>query len=170
MSSHAWILRKFRANFSSFKEIWLFIRIFFLVTVLPAMLRLLSFPMLMKVLTPRDLRAYKSSDPERSKDKIVKFTDYILSHNFWIYKSTCLKRSLILYHFLRKLGINLHVCFGVKYNGKLPDRKTQKKLEGHAWLFYNGNIFLEKNAEVTKTYKLTYFFPDIMEQTGESIQ
>ena len=166
MSKETSILRKIRLNFGSFKDIWLFIRIFLLITLLPAMLRLLSFPRLMKVLTPRDLQAYKSSDPERSKDKTVKFTDYILNRNFWIYKSTCLKRSLILYHFLRKLGINLHVCFGVKYNGKSPDRKTQKKLEGHAWLFYNGNIFLERNAEVTKTYKLTYFFPDIMEQNG----
>jgi len=169
MSSWAWILRKFRANFSSFEEIWLFIRIFLLVTVLPAMLRLFSLPMLMEMLTPRDLRVCKDQDSE-SRDKIVKFADYLLNRNFWIFRSTCLKRSLILYHFLRKLGINLHVCFGVKYNGKLPDRKTQKKLEGHAWLFYNGNIFLERNAEVTKTYKLTYCFPDIMEQTGESIQ
>jgi len=169
MSKETSILRKIRLNFGSFKDIWLFIRIFLLITLLPAMLRLFSLPMLMKMLTPRDLRVCKDQDSE-SRDKIVKFADYLLNRNFWIFRSTCLKRSLILYHFLRKLGINLHVCFGVKYNGKLPDRKTQKKLEGHAWLFYNGNIFLERNAEVTKTYKLTYCFPDIMEQTGESIQ
>ena len=169
MSKETSILRKIRLNFGSFKDIWLFIQIFLLITLLPAMLSLFSLPMLMKMLTPRDLRVCKDQDSE-SRDKIVKFADYLLNRNFWIFRSTCLKRSLILYHFLRKLGINLHVCFGVKYNGKLPDRKTQKKLEGHAWLFYNGNIFLERNAEVTKTYKLTYFFPDIMEQTGESIQ
>jgi len=169
MSKETSILRKIRLNFGSFKDIWLFIRIFLLITLLPAMLRLFSLPMLMKMLTPRDLRVCKDQDSE-SRDKIVKFADYLLNRNFWIFRSTCLKRSLILYHFLRKLGINLHVCFGVKYNVKLPDRKTQKKLEGHAWLFYNGNIFLERNTEVTKTYKLTYFFPDIMEQTGESIQ
>jgi len=169
MSKETSILRKIRLNFGSFKDIWLFIQIFLLITLLPAMLSLFSLPMLMKMLTPRDLRVCKDQDSE-SRDKIVKFADYLLNRNFWIFRSTCLKRSLILYHFLRKLGINLHVCFGVKYNGKLPDRKTQKKLEGHAWLFYNGNIFLERNAEVTKTYKLTYCFPDIMEQTGESIQ
>ena len=165
MSKETSILRKIRLNFGSFKDIRLFIRIFLLITLLPAMVRLFSLPMLMKMLTPRDLRVCKDQDSE-SRDKIVKFADYLLNRNFWIFRSTCLKRSLILYHFLRKLGINLHVCFGVKYNGKLPDRKTQKKLEGHAWLFYNGNIFLERNAEVTKTYKLTYFFPDIMEQIG----
>jgi len=169
MSKETSILKKIRLNFGSFKDIWLFIRIFLLITLLPAMLRLFSLPMLMKMLTPRDLRVCKDQDSE-SRDKIVKFADYLLNRNFWIFRSTCLKRSLILYHFLRKLGINLHVCFGVKYNGKLPDRKTQKKLEGHAWLFYNGNIFLERNTEVTKTYKLTYCFPDIMEQTSESIQ
>lgn len=100
------------------------------------------------------------------KDKIVKFTDYILRHNLWTDKNTCLRRSLVLYHFLRKSGINVFVCFGVRYNERLSDREAKKKLEGHAWLLYHGDIFLERNAEVTETYTMTYCFPDKMEQIG----
>lgn len=92
--------------------------------------------------------------------RIVKFTDYILSRNLWIYRGTCLKRSLVLYHFLRKSGINVHLCFGVRHNGRLPDREAEKKLEGHAWLLYRGEIFLERNAAMTRTYAVTYCYPD----------
>jgi hypothetical protein len=222
-------IRKIRDNFSSFEDIWLFIRIFFLVTALPAMVRFLSLPKLMNVLTHRDSKVYQNLEIEKSKDtkefisktsflsfpllsspcrglvgnpsdllgivkndpgragmtsgqaamteietgcgftydlisKIVKFTDYILSRNFWIYRNTCLKRSLVLYHFLRGLGINVHICFGVRYNGMSPNKEAEKKLEGHAWLLYNGDIFLERNTESTKAYKMTYCFPDKMER------
>lgn len=158
-------VRKLRANFSSLKEVELFIRIFFLITILPFLIRFLSISKLMEFLTPRDLKVYKNEHSEKTKDKVVKFTDYILRLNIWIYKTTCLKRSLILYHFLRKAGINVHICFGVRFNDeKLPDREAQKKLEGHAWLLYNGDIFLEGNTEMTKTYKVTYCFPERKEQ------
>ncbi len=160
-------MRKIRANFSSLEEVELFIQIFLLITILPFLIKLLSIPKLMKVLTPRNLKGYKNMDLEKTKHKIVKFTDFILGLNFWIYKSICLKRSLVLYHFLRKLGINVHICFGVKYNSELSDREAKKKLEGHAWLLYNGDILLEKNIEMTKTYKVTYCFPEEREQIAK---
>ncbi len=161
------IARKIRSNFNSLEEILLFIQVFLLLTILPFLVKFLSVQRLMKVLTPRDVNAYKNRNIEKSKDKIVMFTDYILSRNFWIYKSTCLKRSLVLYQLLRKSGIDVHVCFGVRYNDKLPGRETRKKLEGHAWLLHNGEIFLEKNAEETKTYKMTYCFPEIKGKSGK---
>lgn len=158
-------VRKIRANFSSFEEVKLFIRISLLITILPFLVKLLSLPKLMEVLTPRDLKLCNDLSLEKTKDKIVKFTDYILGLNFWIYKTTCLKRSLVLYNFLRKFGINVHICFGVKYNQKLVDREPQlRKLEGHAWLLHNGNIFLERNVEMAKTYKVTYCFPERNDQ------
>jgi hypothetical protein len=154
------MVRKIRSNFNSLEEILLFIQVFLLVTILPFLIKLLTVQRLMKVLTPRDIDAYKNLNIEKSRDNIVKFTDYILSRNFWIYKSTCLKRSLVLYQLLRKSGIDVHVCFGVRYNDKLPAGEAGKKLEGHAWLLHKGEIFLEKNVEETKTYKMTYCFPE----------
>lgn len=152
---------RIRANFSSLEEVELFIKIFLLVTILPFLIKLLSIPKLMKVLTPRDLRVYNNLDLEKTKDKVVKFTDYILSRNLWMYRTTCLRRSLVLYHFLRKWGMDVHICFGVRF----PDGASREKLEGHAWLLYNGDIFLERDIEIAKTYKLTYCFPKINEQT-----
>jgi len=156
-------VRKIRANFNSFEEVKLFIQIFLLITILPFLIKLLSIPNLMKILTPRDLRVYKNLDSEKTKDKVVKFTDYILSRNLWMYRTTCLKRSLVLYRFLRKLGMDVHICFGVRF----PDGVSREKLEGHAWLLYNGDIFLERDIEMAKAYKLTYCFPEINEQTAQ---
>ncbi|MBI2487049.1 MAG: lasso peptide biosynthesis B2 protein [Deltaproteobacteria bacterium] len=160
MSSQTGILRKIGANFSSLEDVWLFSQIFLLVTILPIMLKLLSIPRLMKVLTPRDGRVGESLHRRKTKDNIVRFTDYILGRNFWIYKSTCLKRSLVLYHFLRSSGIGVHVCFGVRYKEQLRTLDA-KRLEGHAWLLYNGNVFPDKNTEIAKTYKMIYCFPEI---------
>lgn len=127
-----------------------------MIILLPVMLRVFSIPRLMSILTPRDLKVSRHLELEKLRAKIVKFTDYILSRNSLTSENTCLKRTLVLYHFLRKMGMDVQVCFGVKY-------EARKKLEGHAWLLYHGDIFLERNTEVTKTYKQTYCFPDKME-------
>ena len=114
----------------------------------------------------RSLKVCKNLDVEKAKYIVVKFTDYILGRNFWIYESTCLKRTLVLYHFLRKSGIGVHVCFGMRYKEELKTLDG-KRLEGHAWLLYNGTVFLEKNTEIAKTYKITYCFPEINAMANE---
>ena len=48
----------------------------------------------------------------------------------------------------------------MRYNEGLTNAEI-KKLEGHAWLLYNGTVFLEKNTEIAKTYKITYCFPEM---------
>ncbi len=121
----------------------------------------------MKLFTPRDLKVYESFDIEELKYKIIKFTDYVLSRKYLRCKNTCLRRSLVLYYFLRKFGINVTICFGVRYTEMQPASHTQKKLDGHAWLLYNGEIFLERNAKVTKHFKMTYSLPERKEQAEQ---
>jgi hypothetical protein len=150
-------LTKIRTNFNSFEDVELFIQILILATVLPLLIKLLSIPKLMKLLTPRDAIVFKHQDSHTAKEKIVRYTDYILSRRFWIYKMICWKRALVLYRFLRKAGFNVTICFGVR----LPNTESKDKpLEGHAWLVYNGEIFLERDIETAKTYKVTYSYPE----------
>ena len=154
-------IKKIRENFNSYEEIWLFMQIFLLVTVLPLLLKFSSFPRIMKLITPGDLKVCETLKPEKLIERIVLFTDYVLRHNFSVFKGSCLKRSLVLYYLLRKHGIDIQICLGVKYDGELSDSEAEeKKLDGHAWLLYNGDIFMERNPEVTKTYKTTYCFPE----------
>jgi len=159
MNSPAVTVRKIRENFSSLQDVLLFMRILCLIAVLPEMLRFLSIPRLMKVLTPRGTTNLRNPVDDKGRDRIVKYTDYLLSRDFWMFKSTCLRRSLVLYHFLRREGVNVQICFGVRYKGELQKEKVSRELEGHAWLFYKGAIFLERNAAMTTEYTVTYCFP-----------
>ena len=154
------ILEKIRGNISSLEEFSLLIRILFLVAVLPIMLKRLSVSKLMQVFTPRNTISYKKKDMKKYKENIVKFTDYILNLTPGMWKGTCLKRSLVLYFLLRKLGMDVRICFGTRYNRNLSNSEAKKNLEGHAWLIYKGSIFLERNTELTKTYTMTYSFPE----------
>ena len=154
------IARKIRNNFGSFEELGLFVRVFLIVTLLPLFLKFFPLPQLMRLLTPKGVRLCKDIDLDKYKRKVVKFTDYILGLNFWMYKTTCLKRSLVLYHFLRKSGINVHICFGVRYKGQSSLKEARKKLEGHAWLMYDGRVYLEKDILQPQGYKAMYYFPE----------
>ena len=155
------ILRKFRSEFNSFRDVYLFFQILLIITLLPILFRLLSLPGLIKKFTPRSVKYQENASLKKTTDKIVKFIDFILKRDFGRYKeNTCLKRSLVLYYYLRKHGIDVHICFGVKYDDKATNTEEKNRLIGHAWLLYNGNILLEKNAAETKTYKVTYSFPE----------
>ena len=154
------IVRKIRNNFGSFEEVELFLRIFLLVTILPPLLKMFPVPQLMKMLTPKDLKTCKNMNQDQYIGKVTRFTDYLLGLNFWMYKTTCLKRSLVLYHFLRKSGINVQICFGVRYNEQSLLGEARKKLEGHAWLLHDGKVVLEKDILQPQGYKAMYYFPE----------
>jgi hypothetical protein len=134
-------------------------RIFGLITLLPIMVKYLSIPTLLKALTPGNNKSGQNLSVDSLIEKIVKYTDYILGYNRLVYKNTCLKRSLVLYHFLRKYGIEVHICLGVKKGESLGEIDSEKILQGHAWLTYDGNIFLEKNFLGTHNFKTTFCFP-----------
>ena len=162
------IVRKFRANFNSSEEVLLFFRICLFITVLPLLIRFLTLPQLMKVLSRHSLHLPGNRDKEAYKEKIVRFTDYILTRNFWIYQNTCLKRSLVLYHFLQRVVADIHICFGVRLKEDSSIQDRAKGLEGHAWLIHHGEIFLEGHPDITSTYAVTYCFPESLTSAKNS--
>lgn len=154
------IARKFRANFSSPEEVLLFIRIFLLITILPSLIKFLTLPQLMNLLMWR-ISTFSGTQKDKDyKDKIVRFTDYILTRNFWIYRSTCLKRSLVLFHFLHRIIPDIQICFGVRLRKDVAAQGKQKGLDGHAWLINNEGILLDKNPDIGRMYTVTYCFPE----------
>lgn len=60
-----------------------------------------------------------------------------------------MKRSLVLFHFLRKAGEDAEIVFGVVKDGD--------KLEGHAWVTVNGQPFAEEGP--VDKYTVTYRYP-----------
>ncbi len=163
------LVDKIKNNFHSFKDIWLFICIFFWATLLPVLIKFLPLSRTMQMITPSETHRFTAKNKKSTKDKIVKYTEYILNLNLWIWKTTCLKRSLLLYRFLNKIGINVQVCFGVKFNKNIISKDRNKNLDGHAWLLLNGGIFLERDIEMVRGYKMTYCFPISRPQTEHGL-
>lgn len=152
------LVKKIKNNFHSFKDIWLFICIFFWATVLPFIVKFLPFHRTMQMITPLKISRYRKNK-KSTQEKIVLYTDYILSLNVWIWRKTCLKRSLLLYRFLNKIGMDIQVCFGVKFDKSMTSKNKNENVGGHAWLLLNGEIFLERNIEMVREFRMTYCFP-----------
>jgi len=83
----------------------------------------------------RKFRKHKRVSKEKLEVVIV-FVDYVLN-NVRGFKSTCLNRSLALFHFLSRMEESVILHFGVKKDGE--------ELKGHGWLTRNGEAFLEKD-------------------------
>jgi hypothetical protein len=137
-------------------DLFLLARIFSLICLLPLLFRVMKLQSLLKLLTPRNTRS--SVDPDQ-KEKIIRWTDAILGWDFFIFRTSCLKRSLVLYHFLKQAGLPLQINFGVR---KLApaSRSHWPLLDGHGWLSLRGQTYLEGD-EPRKAFRLIYSFPPL---------
>jgi hypothetical protein len=141
------------------RDVWLFLRILSLITVLPALLRWLSMPQLLRLLTPS-----AAKPPQRLADpalpaKVARYTDAILRRRIWVYYPNCLRRSLVLYRFLRKSGLRVHICLGIRPAGGATAKSISAGIDGHAWLAYRHRLLLERDEGLPRCYHITYRFP-----------
>lgn len=141
-------MRKLIDNVKSGRDAVLLFRIAALITFLPLLLQL-SLPRLLGLLTP----AGRKQDHQPGQEgKIIRYTNYLLGRNTWMFKATCLKRCLVLYRFLREAGLEVGINFGV-----VPDLRD---LKGHCWLTLDGKTFNEtRNPD--ELYQLTYSYPGV---------
>lgn len=153
------ITEKIKCNFTSVREFWLFTRIFFLATLLPPMLKYLPLSMSLRLLTPNNCKKVTDFERDYLKEKIIKYTEFILSWNFLVWKKICLRQALVLFHFFYQIGLDIQIFFGVRENPNLSGKAAKKMLQGHAWLVSNGKIYLEINDDYINTYAVTYRFP-----------
>lgn len=68
----------------------------------------------------------------------------------WRY--TCLHRSLVLFHLLRRAGRPVGLHIGV--------RKNDGTLQAHAWLVHDGAPYLEPDANEHRAFQVISTFPD----------
>lgn len=124
------------------KDLLLLLQITVLACLLPLLLRWVKLPTLLKVLKPWN----RTATVERKQvDKIVRFTNFIVGMGF-TGKRTCLKKSLLLYHFLRRAGVNVEMNFGIR---------KAKGLIGHSWLTYQANPYLD-DEKSTRDFEIIY--------------
>lgn len=126
------------------RDLWLLVRIAALSAILPVLLRGMKLPRLLKMLASRNTTTVVDT---AQIDKTVRFTSFVLSRRRLGNKSWCLKRSLLLYHFLGQAGLPVEINFGIQ--------KTNDSLEGHAWLTRGGEVYLD-SEERTSDYEVIY--------------
>ncbi len=69
----------------------------------------------------------------------LSLTERLLRSRLFPFRRTCLRRSLLLAHLLRRSGIEVEIALGVDPGGG--------KFRGHSWLCRGGRPFLETDEE-----------------------
>ena len=122
----------------------LFFNILIWAIILPPLLSLLPLDELLKRLTPaRVVRRHRTR-------RVVVFTNWWLNRNMLMLRPTCLNRSLLLYRFLTRDGLDVRIHYGL--------RKTENGMEGHSWLSLGGKPLLNDGLTATD-YEETFVFP-----------
>ena len=105
----------------------------------------------MEKLVPLKLIERPASETEllQQAREIARIVSIAAQHG--LYKATCLRRSILVWWFLRGQGIQGSICFGVRMN--------DHKLEAHAWVEYKG-LVVNDSLDVRERYRaLNDVFP-----------
>lgn len=150
MSERRTFTEKLRRRFPTPGHYLLFFRIAAWSLWLRPLLRLLSLPKLMKVFTPARTDAAIDDQAMVDAELIDFYIRVVLRLNPANIGRMCLKRSLLLYRFLRLRGIPARFCIGVRPLGE--------NLDGHAWIEINGRHFCDNLEGVP--FSVTFSHPD----------
>lgn len=94
--------------------------------------------------------------PKRDIQRLVRLVDALMQTTFR--DEYCMKRSLLLFHFLRRWGHDVRIHFGVV--------KREGSLKGHAWVDLNEAPLAEFEDPRT-IYARTYSYPPLPERTPQ---
>jgi hypothetical protein len=137
-------LREFAGFVESPAGLFLFLRVGLWIAFISLLLRIVSLPGLMKILTPR-----KNRPAKWPRSKIVNFASFWLGRDRVFYQRNCLKRSLVLYRYLNLQSEPAQFIIGV--------RKEDGELKGHSWIMVNGApIFDDEDMN----YKIIFRCPE----------
>jgi hypothetical protein len=67
----------------------------------------------------------------------------------------CLRRSMLRYHFLRRVGLPVVLNFGARFKGGQADRE----ITGHAWITLDGQPYFE-DGENYQGFTVMLRFPE----------
>lgn len=127
------------------RELFLVGRIFLFLVFLPLPLRFLKIQHLVSAIMP-----HRSPPPHRRfhPERIVYLCERAATRlERFGYRNTCLKRCLVMFHFLRTEGVPVDISFGAFREGGA--------LKGHSWLTLDGRLFHEAQEKVDR---FVYFF------------
>lgn len=110
------------------------LRILLFAAAVPLLLRVRRLPELPAWLEPRG-KIFPPPDPETVQAAVARI-DGVLAAGRPLVRSGCLTRGLTLYRFLRGMGADVSLRFGMgKMNGEMS---------GHCWIVYRGEPLAER--------------------------
>lgn len=146
------LLRKFTRRLTIVHQLpkpvsyWLLVRLACFAALVPLLMRL-KLPYAARLVTPR--RPAAAPDPLAIEQLIV-CTDAVLQLGRPLLQVRCLTRGVTLYHFLRRLGLDVELHFGVRYD--------QDLFTAHCWLVKDSEPFAEVH-DPRPIFTPTYKFP-----------
>jgi hypothetical protein len=112
-------------------DLILFVRMFFFALSVPLLFRL-KLPTLQRLLEPtKPPSKYEPAMVQRISASI----DRLVGFGQPLFRSVCLARGTTLYYFLRRAGMDVSLCFGI--------RNSDAGFIGHCWLVRDGLPFME---------------------------
>ncbi len=132
-------------------RVLLYFQIACFAAAVPLLVRL-SLPRLQSLLGRRSC----AGQPDAARvQEIITCVAAVLRVGAPLIQPTCLTRGLILYHFLRRAGFDVALCFGAGY--------PKGEFAAHCWLVHAGEPFMEPRDPrrwFTETYRLSSGTPD----------
>lgn len=111
-----------------------------------------NLPEILKTIQDRSNSSIANKD---TYEILIKSIIKISNYKFFIIRKNCLKKSLLIYDMLTRIGVkNLEFKLGIN--------KENGKLDGHSWVTLNGNPYLD-NYELAEKYKIIYSSGEINE-------
>lgn len=119
----------------------------------------LVIPVLIQVLpldhvTSRLGRPLARARQQPSDGRVASWIDHLLRRLPWPWRHTCLRRSAVLFHLLRRAGRPVELCVGVR-------RDEAEQLAAHAWLTLDGQPYLESGSEQQHEFSVIARFPEV---------
>ncbi|MDZ7859133.1 MAG: lasso peptide biosynthesis B2 protein [Candidatus Krumholzibacteriota bacterium] len=140
---------------SSSRESILVLHIFSFMLILPFMIKIFKIHKLVSIITPGKTHYPDNSLTLERVIYLCRRIQLILT-KIGI-KYSCLKRSLLLFRFLRYYGQPVIINFGVKWE--------DGNLTGHSWLSLNGKPYMEPDGKVEE-FSLFFSIPETESQDG----
>lgn len=113
----------------------LFVRVIGVATAVPVMARL-PLPRLATLLSAADWRRRQPECSPSDSERIARYVDVAQHVAGPLVRRGCLTRSVTLYWFLRRAGVDVELVFGI---GKLGD----DSVAAHCWVARGGDSYLE---------------------------
>jgi hypothetical protein len=135
----------------------LFLQVLSCLVAIRAVIGRMKLMRLLEWLEPEDGRRL---DPSRLTH-VTKFSNFVV-YDLFRSENPCLYRSLVLYRFLRMMGMEVSIAFAVK--------RDTEVLAGHAWIVKDGRPFLDHGGPAA-AYEPVFVYPrDIPRDPGRGRQ